>query len=90
MMFNFVGIPGIQQAERIENNGIRLYKTPQNKEYPSITTILNDTNEKDLSGWKQFEGQRALSSKKLLKELEELGINPDKNSLEENQKLFES
>lgn len=87
-LFNFVNIPQLQQAQRIQNNnGTRLYRTPHNKEYPSITTILSATSEKDFSGWIKFEGGKALTHKKLLRELEPLGINPSKNSIEENQKL---
>lgn len=77
----------IEQAKRVIINGKRHYKPPTDEEYIGITTLLSETAEKDFTGWKEYLGEEALSDKKFVKELSQLEINLDKNSLEENQKL---
>ena len=77
----------IEQATRVIINGKRHYKPPTNEEYIGITTLLSETAEKDFTGWKEYLGKEALSDKSFLEDLAKLKINPDKNNLEENQKL---
>lgn len=41
---------------RIEKDGLRLYKTPNNKYYPSVTTVLSEYNKKEIDEWRNKVG----------------------------------
>lgn len=42
---------------RVEKDGLRLYVTPDGKEYPSVTTVLGSQFKPELEAWKNAVGQ---------------------------------
>jgi hypothetical protein len=49
-MFNHVGVE-LQPIKATNNDGVRLYNTPEGNKYPSITTVLSVRNKKGLMEW---------------------------------------
>lgn len=43
--------------KRIERDGLRLYVTPEGKEYPSVTTVLGSQPKPELEAWKRSIGE---------------------------------
>ena len=54
-MFNHVGVE-LQPITATNNNGVRLYATPEGNKYPSITTVLSVRNKKGLMEWRKRVG----------------------------------
>lgn len=46
----------IPKLSRIEENGIRLYSTPDGKKYPSVTTITSTLNIEAIEAWRKAVG----------------------------------
>lgn len=57
--FNHIGYDKTKykKCDRIEKNGIRLYKTAEGFEYPSVTTILGHNKDDYLIEWKKRVGE---------------------------------
>jgi hypothetical protein len=51
-MFNHVGVE-LQPIKATNNDGVRLYATPEGNKYPSITTVLSVRNKKGLMEWRK-------------------------------------
>jgi CRISPR/Cas system-associated exonuclease Cas4 (RecB family) len=56
-MFNRI-IHNIPILERVEVDGVRYYKAPNQSLYPSVTTVLSDYNEEALKDWKERVGEK--------------------------------
>ena len=54
-MFNHVPVK-LQPITATNNNGVRLYNTPEGNKYPSITTVLSVRNKKGLMEWRKRVG----------------------------------
>jgi len=54
-MFNHVGVE-LQPIKATNQNGVRLYTTPEGNKYPSITTVLSVRNKKGLMEWRKRVG----------------------------------
>ena len=54
-MFNHVGVE-LQPITATNQNGVRLYETPDGNKYPSITTVLSVRNKKGLMEWRKRVG----------------------------------
>ena len=55
-MFNHVGVE-LQPITATNNDGVRLYATPEGNKYPSITTVLSVRNKKGLMEWRKRVGR---------------------------------
>jgi genome maintenance exonuclease 1 len=60
-MFNHLGFAGdhkpVPKLEQINENGTRLYATPDGRRYPSVTTILAEHGREALEAWRKRIGQ---------------------------------
>ena len=54
-MFNHVGVE-LQPITATNNDGVRLYETPEGNKYPSITTVLSVRNKQGLMEWRKRVG----------------------------------
>ena len=54
-MFNHEPVE-LQPIKATNNNGVRLYNTPEGNKYPSITTVLSVRNKKGLAQWRKRVG----------------------------------
>ena len=54
-MFNHVGVE-LQPITATNNNGVRLYATPEGNKYPSITTVLSVRSKTGLMEWRKRVG----------------------------------
>jgi len=54
-MFNHIGIE-LQPIKATNNDGVRLYETPDGNKYPSITTVLSVRNKQGLMEWRKRVG----------------------------------
>ena len=54
-MFNHVGVE-LQPIKATNNDGVRLYETPEGNKYPSITTVLSVRNKQGLMEWRKRVG----------------------------------
>ena len=54
-MFNHEPVE-LQHIKATNNNGVRLYNTPEGNKYPSITTVLSVRNKKGLMEWRKRVG----------------------------------
>ena len=54
-MFNHVPVK-LQPITATNNDGVRLYETPEGNKYPSITTVLSVLNKKGLMEWRKRVG----------------------------------
>jgi len=54
-MFNHEPVE-LQPIKATNNNGVRLYNTPEGNKYPSITTVLSVRNKKGLMEWRKRVG----------------------------------
>ena len=54
-MFNHVPVK-LQPITATNNNGVRLYNTPEGNKYPSITTVLSVRNKKGVMEWRKRVG----------------------------------
>ena len=57
MSFTHVDEINIPEIKATNNNGIRLYETPDGNKYPSITTVLSVRNKKGLFEWRKRVGE---------------------------------
>ena len=57
MSFTHVDEINIPKIKATNNNGIRLYETPDGNKYPSITTVLSVRNKKGLFEWRKRVGE---------------------------------
>jgi|TARA_B110000908_G_C10235503_1_gene443078 hypothetical protein len=60
-MFNHVEVE-LQPLTATNNNGVRLYNTPEGNKYPSITTVLSIRNKKGLMEWRKRVGEEAANN----------------------------
>lgn len=57
-MFQWTGLPReLGKIERVETEQFRLYRTPEGKEYPSVTTVLGVREKPELEAWKARVGE---------------------------------
>jgi len=54
-MFNHIPVE-LPTITATNNNGVRLYETPEGNEYPSITTVLSVRNKQGLTEWRKRVG----------------------------------
>jgi genome maintenance exonuclease 1 len=55
--FNQLALPELPKLERYEESGLRFYKKPDGRSYPSVTTVVGDAGKKTIMEWRKRVGE---------------------------------